>query len=262
MKTPKRIKGLSIAAVEITQADFNSLQAIAAAHQGHAWDTTSAGPLNAAEKKLVTAFKKKLKTGLFTRFQRSYCCYCAIKLPNHQNKYDLDHVVAKDGRSQVVFALENLSLSCGPCNTNKSNKKSTTCIGPDPNAVPTNSADYLIVHPHYDEWTEYFEVDQYMRIVPRWIPDLKASRTIEMCGIDKFNAIQIAEWFDWAPSSSKRHSDWITFYKDLYGPIDTVRSKKLAKFAKTLLNAQGDPAASNLYALLKDRIDHLAAVQP
>jgi hypothetical protein len=262
MNKPKRITGLTIAEAEISQADFNSVLALAVLHQGHAWDTTPTGPLNTAEKKLVKSFKKKLKTSLFTRFQRSYCCYCAIKLPNHQAKYDLEHVIAKDGRSQVVFSLENLALSCGPCNTNKSNQKSTTSIGPDPDAVSTKSFDYLIVHPHHDEWAYYFQVDQFMRIVPKWIPDLKATRTIEICGIDKFNAIQIAEWFDWIPSNSKHHRDWITFYQELYGPIDVERGKKLAKFAKTLLTVQGDPASSNLYAVLRDRIDHLAAVQP
>lgn len=262
MTTPKRITGLNVAEIEVTQADFNSLQAIAAAHQGHAWDTTPTGPLNAVEKKLVTAFKKKLKTNLFTRFQRSFCCYCAIELPNHQAKYDLEHVIAKDGRSQVVFALGNLALSCGPCNTNKAGKKSTTCIGPDPNSVPTRSVDYLIVHPHHDEWSYYFLVDQYRRVVPRWLPDQKASRTIEICGIDKLNAIRLAQRFDWVTGSAKRHRDWVAFYQDLYAPTDPQRSKKLAKFAATLLSSQGDPAAANLYALFKDRIDLLTAAQP
>lgn len=262
MTTPKRITGLTIAEIEITQADFDALSVLAAAYQGLAWDSTLKGPLNATEKKLVIAFKKKLKTGLFTRFQGSFCCYCAIELSNHQAKYDLEHVIAKDGRSQVVFALDNLALSCGPCNTMKSNGKTTTGPGPDPNAVLIGSVNYLIVHPHHDVWTEYFVVDKYRRIAPKWLPDLKASRTIELCGIDKLNAIRLAQRFDWVAASAKRHRDWLTFYQDLYAPIDPARGRRLAKFAETLLKSQGDPAAANLYTLLKDRIDGLLAAAP
>lgn len=262
MTTPKRITGLTISEIEITQADFDSLSVLAADHQGLAWDSTPNGPLNATEKKLVISFKKKLKTGLFTRFQGSFCCYCAIELSNHQAKYDLEHVIAKDGRSQVVFALNNLALSCGPCNTTKSNAKTTTSYGPDPNAVLVGSFNYLIVHPHHDVWTQYFLVDEYRRITPKFLPDLKASRTIEICGIDKLNAIRLAQRFDWVTANAKRHRDWLTFYQDLYSPIDPARGRRLAKFAKTLLNYQGDPAAANLYALLKDRIDLLLAAAP
>ena len=263
MTTPKTIINLTIAEIEVEQIDFNNLQALAVIHQGGAWDSTVKSPLNAVEKKLVKAFKKKLKIGLFTRFQGSFCCYCAIELANHQGKYDLDHVVAKDGRSQVVFALENLALSCGPCNTNKSNKKSTTSLGQDQDAVPLGGAHYLLVHPHYDKWTDFFEVDQYRRVNPKYSgPDLKARNTIELCGIDKLNAIRLAQHFDWVTSSAKRHRDWVSFYQDLYSPSNPQRSKKLAKFATTLLGSQGDPAAASLYALFKDRIDKLLAATP
>ncbi|MBK6557141.1 MAG: hypothetical protein IPG16_07965 [Comamonadaceae bacterium] len=263
MTTPKRIAGLSIAEIEITQADFDALSVLAAAHQGLAWDSTTKGPLDASEKKLVTAFKKKLKTSLFTRFQGSFCCYCAIELSNHQAKYDLEHVIAKDGRSQVVFALENLALSCGPCNTIKSNKKSTTSPGPDSNAVPIGSVNYLLVHPHYDSWTDFFEIDQYRRVNPKYSgPNLKARNTIEICGIEKLNAIRLAQRFDWVTASAKRHRDWVTFYQDLYASMDPQRSKRLGKFVATLLASKGDPAAANLYALFKDRIDELLAAAP
>lgn len=262
MTTPKRIIGLSVSQIGITKAEFSSLQTIAAVHQGKAWDTTSNSPLKPLEKTLVKNFKNKLKENLFIRFQHSFCCYCAIELTNHKRTYDLEHIIAKDGRCNVVFALENLALSCAACNGHKFTKKITTSAELDPNSVPTSSVDYIIVHPHHDEWSVYFEVDHYGRVVPKYSPYLKARKTIEICGIEKQNAFRLARRFDWVTSSLKRHSDWINFYQDLYAPIDPARGKKLAKFAKTLLESQGDPAAANLYALLKDRIDVIAAAVP
>lgn len=263
MTIPKKITNITIAQIAVTPADFNSLQALANIHKGKAWDTTATSPLAVTEKKLVNIFKKNLKTALFTRFQGSFCCYCAVELTNHQRTYDLDHVIAKDGRSQVVFVLQNLALACGPCNTNKSFQKTTTSFGSDIDSVLISSNDYLLVHPHHDNWEDFFVVDKYRRVKSKSkVKESKALNTIKLCGINKLNAIRLAHHFDWVRSSSRRQSDWMTFYQDLYSTMDSQRKKRFGKFVATLLDSQGDPAAASLYVLLKDRIDDLLAVSP
>lgn len=262
MSTPKRICGLSIQEIEISEVDFQNLQTIASLHLDKAWDIGSTSPLSAEQKKLVKKFKLNLKKNLYIKFQGSFCCYCSTELTNHLRTFDLEHIIAKVGRCNVVFALENLALSCATCNGNKSEKKVTVSAGPDPNSVPSNSCDYIIFHPHHDEWSNYFETDQYQRIVAKPPCDLKAKKTIEICGINKLNAFRLARRFDWLNSNVKRHDDWINFYDGIYAPTNQAKQKKMAQFAKTLLASQGDPSAAGLYELLKERIDYLMEAAP
>lgn len=258
--TPKRIDGLTIEELGVDQACFDRLGSIASIYQERAWSAAPKKPdlLTEEERGLVTVFKSKLKKALFSRFQGPYCCYCSIELQDSQRGYDAEHVISKAGRGNVVFALANLAISCQPCNTAKHNKKTTVVVGADADSVLIGGANYLIVHPHYDEWTEFFCLDKYRRVVPKYSgPNIKASNTIEMCGIERFNAIRLVQYFDWIRRDAKRYDDWMDFYQGLYAKLTPLRRKRLKVFAESLLGAKGDPAADELYGLLKERIEGL-----
>jgi uncharacterized protein (TIGR02646 family) len=265
MTNPKRIVGLTLAELRVKPVDFSTLEALALTHKEEAWSPKpkKPDPLRSSERKLVTSFKRTVKSALFRRFQGSFCCYCSIELQNSQRGYDAEHVISKNNRSKVVFSLSNLAISCQPCNTTKSNRKTTISIGVDADDVLIGSVNYLIVHPHYDVWSDYFYLDKFRRVVPSYSGlSLKGINTIEMCGIERLNAIRLAQHFDWIRQGDGRYDDWMNFYQGLFMKLTPQRRKKLGIFARTLLVSKGDPAAGELNELLKDRIDELLATKP
>lgn len=116
--------------------------------------------------------------------QNFYCCYCMRQVLS-KNKADWqgDHVIARDTHAQFMFEPRNLAICCRGCNGEKSNKN--VLKNPKRKTFPVKSSDYLIVHPHFDDYHEHI----------RWFGQvctprnsLKGAKTIELCGLLRFAA--------------------------------------------------------------------------
>lgn len=248
--TPHKIRAFDHKAIGLTDDEYEQLKKLALNHKGHAWDTsTQSSPLNKEEKSLVTKFKKKLKDHLYSIGQGRYCCYCGIELHSHKATYDLEHVIAKDDRGNVVFHLKNLSLSCKPCNTNKSCKGVTTSPS-DANRVWQSSNKYILVHPHLDNWTDHLHLDEFSRVKSK-IGNIssKANNTIKICKIELLNIARLADYF----SINKNKKSWGRFYASFYSGNKTDLNKKIA-FLNLLADSGTDPAATKIRDLLLEEL--------
>ncbi|AWI57951.1 HNH endonuclease [Sinorhizobium fredii] len=89
--------------------------------------------------------------------QQYRCCYCQQELINeHGRAWDVEHVIARSQNPRLMFEPRNLAVACTECNGKKSKVAVTRKV---PLRLPTASASYLIVHPHFDRYDEHIEIE-------------------------------------------------------------------------------------------------------
>jgi uncharacterized protein (TIGR02646 family) len=142
--------------------------------------------------KIVAIFKKEAKAHYYYR-QGRMCCYCSKELDAHNGSFDAEHILDKDTYPQFMFRLENIAAVCKTCNGAKSNKHvlAPNVVAAD---IPTDSNDYLLIHPHMDEWNDYLDYDGIGRIVAK-PENPKGRETINICGINYLNSARLADHF-------------------------------------------------------------------
>lgn len=114
--------------------------------------------------------------------QQHLCCYCGIPDPaNHGLDWDVEHVVSQKLRPEFLFTQVNLGVACRECNGHKSAKE--TLIDPSVTAYPVTSDAFLVVHPHFDEWSDHILRDH---LTYASFTD-KGQWTIEECRLNRFN---------------------------------------------------------------------------
>lgn len=135
-----------------------------------------------ADDPLLTELKKEIKTH-YLQTQNHTCAYCRQKIVvDHNGAWDTDHIISKDTHPAFMFVPENLCLSCKDCNGTKSNRKVLT--NNKRKKFPSESKDYLICHPHFDDYDEHIKVIGHAVL---YLPKTKKGQTlIEMCGLLRF----------------------------------------------------------------------------
>lgn len=188
-------------------------------------------------------FKRAIKDYFFYQ-QRRKCCYCCIELSFDHASFTLDHVIARTIAGQFILAVNNMGVCCRPCNTKKSNFRA---VSPEIDVsamrlVPRNSADYVIVHPQLDCWDTNMAFDLIGRIVP---VTEKGGKTIEACGIERLNALRVADYFSVHQSAS--------VYRAV---LNIMRFKQSArrKAAANLLKEAAQLSGSSRAAAMADQI--------
>lgn len=144
--------------------------------------------------KLVTNFKSEVKTYYYWG-QECRCCYCSSELPKHSRSFDAEHILDKSTYRQFMFDLSNFGVACPVCNTHKSKKNVLTAgVNAGLAVLPTDPGDYLILHPHLDEWSHYLTVDD-DGMIKSIKPNGKGKNTIDICGIEAVNFTKLAVKF-------------------------------------------------------------------
>lgn len=141
---------------------------------------------------LVAQFKSEVKQHYYLR-QAKKCCYCSKELDSHRGSFDAEHIIDKDGCPQFMFFFENIAAVCKTCNGSKGRKyvlAPNVLIDP----FPTEVDDYILIHPHKDEWGDHLSFDVIGRIVPKG-GSAKGINTISICGINYLNAARLADHF-------------------------------------------------------------------
>lgn len=242
---PRKIKVFELKHISYPEIAHNTLLSLAEKHLDKSWDhSEKTSPLSGAEKVLVGDFKSRLKKYLYKSAQGRYCCFCGIELQSHDGTKDLEHLIAKDGKKNVVFDLANLALACKDCNTSKGKKKVTIyAIDEDADVVFPQSSAYLIVHPHLDEWQKHFFLDKFRRVVAKESShDSKGSNTLRICAILKKNAMRLADHFVWLTNDDETFDHWVEFYSLVNSKEkDEKRLKELTEFAHGLADALRAP---------------------
>lgn len=72
-----------------------------------------------------------------------------------------------------------------------------------------------------------------------------------ICGINRKNGMRLADHFDFLSPDLDERADWLDFYHILADMDEGKRKTKFKKFAKKLLAFETDPAAEDLFKLVK-----------
>jgi hypothetical protein len=145
------------------------------------------------EEPIVNRFREEIKDHYFWG-QARRCCYCSFELQNNKRTYDAEHILDRADFPEFAFETNNIAAACKPCNGGKSSKSALLNGEPKPSTVPTDSASYLIVHPHLDCWDQHLEFDAIERIKPK-NGSLKGQATVSVCAIDKINSARLSDHF-------------------------------------------------------------------
>lgn len=151
---------------------FNSLPA--ADKKGGHWDKTDDDELKDV--------KKHIKDHYIVA-QNYICPYCRQKnVVEHNGVWDVEHIIPKDSHPQFMLHEQNLCVSCKDCNGEKLNKN--VLSNPRRKTFPDRSDDYIIVHPHFDDYERHIRI---IKEAEFYLPkDEKGRNTVEICGLLRF----------------------------------------------------------------------------
>ncbi|WP_029839471.1 HNH endonuclease family protein [Vibrio parahaemolyticus] len=131
----------------------------------------------------VTTLKSKMKKHYIAE-QGQTCAYCKVDLhTTHGMVWDTEHIIDKDSSPQWMFEPLNLCVSCKDCNGAKGTRAVTK--GNVYQKFPSRNANYLIIHPHFDDYDEHIKV-----AVPGAVylfNTEKGRKTIEVCGLLRYH---------------------------------------------------------------------------
>lgn len=237
-----KFRAKALAMTELTTCNEQELDHIKTQgilHRSSYWSTKTV-----FDKKIITKFKAEIKTHYY-RHQARRCCYCSIELAKAQDSYDAEHIIDKGTHPQFMFEPNNLAIACKPCNRGKYQEHvlTTTVI---PLNVPTASTDYIIMHPHLDEWTDHFSYDSLGRIVP--IPETKGSDTFKICGIQKINSARLADAFSTESDQAEK------FLLELYNETNIDKQRLKLELLRQLAENYKLPEAISVVGALQEEL--------
>lgn len=127
--------------------------------------------------------------------EQNFCCaYCRIeKKESHGMTWDIEHILSKSEFPEFLFEPENLAVACKECNTPKDNHNILVALG-KPKEFPRDKFEYTIIHPHFDIYSEHFEIIIIKgKRSYRLLNNQKARSTYIFCNLSRFD-YQYAEW--------------------------------------------------------------------
>lgn len=118
--------------------------------------------------------------------QKKVCYFCKNPLSRKSaSNCQVEHLIPKSVHPQFMFTAKNLCLICCDCNESKGalpiTKPSAKLLG-----YPRTSKQFMIVHPHFDEYSKYIHKTRKGHFTG--LDDSKArkgSYTIFVCGLNK-----------------------------------------------------------------------------
>jgi uncharacterized protein (TIGR02646 family) len=190
------------------------------------------------------AFKSEVKNHYFWA-QGGRCCYCSIELHKSKRSWDLEHMLDQSTHKKFMFALKNLAAACPSCNLYKRDTFPLTDGWKDAEIedIPYQSADYVLIHPHLDEWDDYLQFDPIGRIEARQGSG-KGIRTIEICGISRLNRTRLAMAF------GRFGADAEEAMRELDATDDPTTKQEKLSFLKQLAATTGNASATAIVDVL------------
>lgn len=135
-------------------------------------------------------FKSEFKLQT-TRKQRRKCCYCRVTLNVDGSGNAIEHITSRKKKPYWMFVNHNLAVACDNCNSSKSddniliNHEHT--YGNNPINCPNNSLEYNIFNPHFDKWSDHFEIEDNLFLKAK--PNTKGPATYSKCNMKRYHII-------------------------------------------------------------------------
>jgi len=120
--------------------------------------------------------------------QNRKCAYCRITISPDGSGNAVEHIMPRLRKPQWTFVQHNLSISCIHCNSSKGSKNTMVQhennYGHSPNHCPTDTNEFKIFNPHFDKWSDHFEIQDEFFLVP--IPNTKGPATYKFCNLHRY----------------------------------------------------------------------------
>ena len=126
-----------------------------------------------------------------SRKQKRKCMYCRITINIDGSGNAIEHITPRELKPYWMFVVRNLGIACDNCNSSKGDKNilrlPETNYGNPSNHCPNNSAEYLIFNPHFDKWSDHFDIEDDCFLKAR--PDTKGPATYKYCNMHRYHII-------------------------------------------------------------------------
>ena len=130
-----------------------------------------------------THYKTNLKKD-HLRKQKGRCAYCRKQIEIDGYYEDLDHVIAKTIKPEWMIKPKNLVVACNACNRLK-RKDATLRSGYVGLSFPSDSNDFIVFNPHFDQWSDHFGIEDDLFLVAK--PNSKGKETIKICRLWRYH---------------------------------------------------------------------------
>ncbi|EMY3085130.1 HNH endonuclease [Raoultella ornithinolytica] len=130
----------------------------------------------------------------YLKQQEYHCAYCnRLRQDLHGYNWDIDHIIPKSTHPHYTYEPKNFAMSCKECNIKKDDNNVLTTGVDSTGDYPFNKDDYIIIHPHLDEYTENMSVNYNHKHQIYHTPITpKGVETFALCDLNRFTE-QIAE---------------------------------------------------------------------
>jgi hypothetical protein len=128
---------------------------------------------------------------IYARKQGHMCGYCRSRITPDGYTEPVEHITPRILKPNWMFVTYNLVVSCGGCNSFKGKdnvlRNNENTYGNNPGNCPNNSIEYRIFNPHYDKWSDHFEIEDGYFLKPR--ANTKGPYTFNLCGMKRYQII-------------------------------------------------------------------------
>jgi len=135
-------------------------------------------------------FKLNLKS-YFTRRQKRRCGYCRKLINVDGSSNAIEHIVPRGKKPKWMFVQNNLLVSCGGCNSGKGSTNTLRLhegnYGEYDHHCPSDSNEFKIFNPHFDKWSDHFEIQDEFFLVPK--PNSKGPDTYSFCNMWSYRIV-------------------------------------------------------------------------
>lgn len=127
----------------------------------------------------------------YGRRQHRKCAYCRMRINPDGYGNAVEHIMPRVLKPQWMFVQHNLSVACIGCNSSKGTDN-TMCqhennYGHTANHCPTVTSEFKIFNPHFDKWSDHFEIQDDFFLVPK--PNSKGPDTYNFCNMQRYQIV-------------------------------------------------------------------------
>lgn len=124
----------------------------------------------------------------YLKEQKYHCAYCnRLRQDNHGYNWDIDHIIPKSTHAHFTYEPNNFAVTCKECNIKKDDYNVLVKGANAAVKYPKERGDYLLVHPHFDEYEIHLKVKFTADLKVYHVPKSpKGAFTFSLCGLSRF----------------------------------------------------------------------------
>jgi len=126
-----------------------------------------------------------------SRKQKRKCMYCRTTINVDGSGNAIEHITPRVRKPNWMFVTHNLAVACDNCNSSKGTDnvliRPDNTYGDNDINCPSNSNEYHIFNPHFDKWSDHFEIENEYFLKAK--PNTKGPATYDYCNMHRYHII-------------------------------------------------------------------------